>query len=348
MKHIHGGNIYQYSSIMDFSANINPLGMPESVRAAIDRSAVKCLHYPDPGCEKLREAIALAEQTRKEAIICGNGAAELIYLLSAAIKPKRVLLTAPSFAEYEESLVFSDPVIDYYPLKAENGFLLEEDYLTCITKETDMAFLCNPNNPTGILIRQELLNKIIDKCNETGTLLVLDECFLDFCEEQKTLTMTKRLPEGNLFILKAFTKIYAMPGVRLGYGQTTRQGLLDSMNQYRQPWSISVVAGEAGLAALSETDFVEKSVAFVKKEREFLIDGLKKNQLLVFGGSANFLFFQCDKQNLPEKLEKKGILIRDCSNYHGLEKGYYRIAVRTHEENLVFLEALNAILKEKE
>lgn len=345
MKHIHGGNIYKYGKILDFSANLNPLGMPEKVKEAARESIDAAEHYPDPDCQGLREALGEKERILADKIICGNGAAELIFLLAAALKPEKALLVAPSFAEYEQALKACGCQCRYYELKEKNQFCMQEAYLEALTDDTDIAFLCNPNNPTGALCSREFLDKVLDKCRKLGILLVIDECFLDFLEEKDRYTMKDRLPGGGLFILKAFTKIYAMAGLRLGYGLTEEKELLENMNILRQPWSVSVPAQAAGICALSETEYVKASVSYVKKERIWLEEQLTRYPFHVYKGSANYLFFGADRIDLKEALIPMGILIRDCGNYRGLEKGYYRIAVRTHEENMELIEALDKLYR---
>ena len=219
-KHIHGGDVYKYSHCLDFSANCNPLGTPQSVKQAIIDSVDDLSDYPRVGCGPLKEAIAAYEHTQKEYLICGNGAADLIFSLCRAQNPKKALLLAPTFAEYEQALVSVGCEIARYDLEETADFCVKENYLHILQKEKpDIIFLCNPNNPTGITMQQELLEKILRRCAETGIFMVVDECFLDFVKEPESHTLKGKLAEyPNLFLLKAFTKRYAIPGVRLGYG----------------------------------------------------------------------------------------------------------------------------------
>ncbi len=346
MKHIHGGNIYRNSGALDFSANLNPLGMPEAVREAARRGVEASEHYPDPDCTELRAAIGKAEGVDARQVICGNGAAELIFLLAQAKRPKKALLTAPAFAEYEQALSAGGCECRFYQLLPERGFRMGEDYLEALTEDLDMAFLCNPNNPTGLLTERALLTKVLERCREKGILLVLDECFLDFLEDKASYAMGGSLAGGGLFLLKAFTKTYACAGLRLGYGLCADEALLDGMNELRQPWSVSLPAQMAGVAALSQTDFVKESVRYVREEREWLKRRLADLPLILYGGSANYLFFYCGEKELSGALLREGILIRDCSNYRGLGPGYYRAAVRTREENEKLLAALEKIFEE--
>lgn len=339
---VHGGNIYEHEGCLDFSANINPLGMPKSVVEAAKLGVEASIHYPDVKAVKLIRGIAEKEQVNKEMVLCGNGAAELIFSIVRTIKPKQALLLAPTFAEYEQALVSESCSILYYKLNKQD-FQIREDILNQINDEIDIVFLCNPNNPTGKRTDRELLRKIAIRCQESSCMLVIDECFLEFTKNEEEFTMVPYLLEfPNIFILKAFTKIYAMPGLRLGYGISADQELLKKMKDGMQPWNLSVPAQFAGVAALKEGEYVKHTKEYIKKERDFLYKGLRELADQVFYGEANYLFFQAEK-GLKEKMLTKNILIRDCSNYKELCDGYYRIAVRTREENEAFLKAFREI-----
>lgn len=343
MKHIHGGNVYQYQNCVDFSANCNPLGTPESVKNAIIESLSHINDYPQVGCAPLKEAIAQYEGVEKSEVICGNGAAEIIFSLCRALKPKKALLPAPTFAEYEQALASVDCSCNHFFLKEEQDFFMEDSFLKEISKEFNIIFLCNPNNPTGILTKREFLVKVLEKCREHSVFLVVDECFLDFVKEPESYTLKGVLKEyPNLFLLKAFTKRYAMAGVRLGYGLTANRELLEKMESVTQPWNVSSLAQAAGLAALKEREYVKQGRETVFQEQEFLKKEMKALGFQVFPSEANYIFFK-GEQNLFEKCVEKGILIRDCSNYPGLKSGFFRIAVKSHEDNKTLLRVLREI-----
>lgn len=307
--------------------------MPESVIRAAQESVLQAANYPDTRCRELKKGLAQKEGVKEEQIVCGNGAAELIFSLTAAIKPKRALLVSPGFAEYEQALKVRGCEISYYELKEENGFRLSEDYLTYLNEGLDVLFLCNPNNPTGLTIKKELLIKIVRRCQSLGIRMVLDSCFVDFLECPQDADMVSFLQDFPcLFILKAFTKIYAMAGLRLGYGLCADEKLMEAMQEVTQPWSVSIPAQAAGTAALKETEYVKRTRELIGEERRWLMEQLRKLGFAVYDASANFIFFKGEK-NLAAKCKRSGILIRDCSNYRGLEQGFYRIAVRTHKEN---------------
>lgn len=331
---IHGGDIYRNRNVTDYSVNSNPLGPPDAVLEALHEHAGDIVHYPDVCCQELKEAIGRFEGVSSGEIICGNGAAELFFAAVLAVRPKKALVCAPSFAEYARALVASGADIRYYRLAQSDGYKVKEDILEEITKDIDMMFLCNPNNPTGELTDQPLLLKILDKCRSCGVLLVLDECFLDFLPKPHKYEMAgARGAYPNLLLIKAFTKIFCMPGLRLGYGISSDKGLLSRMTDVIQPWNVSVLAQACGVAALKDCkEYLEKTRDYVEKEKRGLIEVLSGKGCPVFGSKANYIFFQA-KEGLYEEALKEGFLIRDCGNYEGLAPGYYRIAVRTKEEN---------------
>ena len=231
----HGGDIYTKKCRVDFSVNVNPLGTPESVKEAVRKSAESVEQYPDALCRDLTRALSEKEQLPEENILFANGAAELIFALTQALRPKKALIAAPGFAEYEAALSAAGCFIRMYPLQKEKGFLLQDDFCDDLTDDLDLVFLCNPNNPTGLTIPQELLLKILDNCRERNIYLVLDECFIEFLPEPEKVTMQGKLDEyPNLLILRAFTKIYAMPGLRLGYLLCSDEDLLDRISRSMQ------------------------------------------------------------------------------------------------------------------
>lgn len=353
MELLHGGNIYDENiqklhretggEVLDFSANINPLGIPGNVRLAVIEALDKARHYPDPLCRSLKGALSEEYGLNTEYFICGNGGADLIYRLAYALRPKKALLTAPTFAEYEEALKQTGTECVFY--RMQEDLQVREDILELMRENLDVMFLCNPNNPTGLLVDQELLLRILERAEQQKILLVLDECFLDFTgqEERSLIPCVERY--AKLFILKSFTKMYAMPGIRLGYGISADHSLLQKMEAAGQCWGVSVLASEAGIAALKEREYKKKSIELIKKERIFLKRGLDSLGLKVWDGQADYLFFQAPGiEDLYERLLPHGILIRRCGNYRGLDATFYRAAVKDHEANVKLLDALGEAL----
>lgn len=345
---IHGGDLegfyqeYQYEPL-DFSANCNPLGVPSGVKAAICEGAEKIDAYPDPLCRRLCAVLARHEEVSSDKILCGNGSADLIDRLASAAKPGSVLLTSPTFAEYERAIRSSGFAVRFHPLAAADDYRVTAAILDDLTPDVTMLFLCNPNNPTGLTVAPDLLLRILDKCSQNGILLVLDECFNGFLDHPEIHSLKPYLDQyTNLLILKAFTKIYGMAGVRLGYCLCSDQLLLEKMRQAGQPWAVSSLAQAAGVAALKEAEYVEAARQLVKRERETMIKDLQSLHFKVYPGEANYVFFQAGQTDLSDKMRRQGILIRDCSQYRGLEPGFYRVAVRTETENKQLIAALAA------
>ena len=344
MKYIHGGDRYQNKGMLDFSANINPLGMPKGCMEAAMRGIRESVYYPDYAGRELVSKLARVEGTSSENILLGNGAAELIYAICYTLMPKKALLAVPCFQEYEEALKVVGCKCEYYPLKREKEYQLDEDFLSYITKETEVIFLCNPNNPTGKLVDKELLIRIAKRCLTCNTYLIVDECFLPFVRKQEELSMKSEIKDfWNVLILRAFTKIYAMPGLRLGYLLSANVEILHKIRKRMQPWNTSTPAQFAGLEALKDKEFLTETHRVIQKEREYLEENLVSPVIhFVYKGEANFIFFEA-VEDFYERMKEKQILIRDCSNFPNLKKGDYRIAVRSHEENETFIKALHEV-----
>ena len=352
----HGGDIYNVqliidnvqlcanvknSEIIDFSVNTNPLGMPAEVRAAIVARADEFSRYPDPYCRELRAAVAAYEGVPDSAVLCGNGAADLIYRLCYGAKPRKAVVCAPTFSEYERALLQAGGEVIHYNLKPENGFSVTADLENALVTDVDFLFLCNPNNPTGRLIPENVLERILKRASLNNTKIVVDECFLDFTDG---VSCKRFLGEvQGLSVLKAFTKTFALAGLRLGYLLTFDRELLEKTAAAGQCWSVSVPAQIAGTAALKCKNWLEKTRRLIGAERGFLSAGLRKLGLEVFESGANFLLFRCETP-LYEPLLKKGILIRPCGNFRGLDGAYYRAGVRTRDENTLLLQAIGEII----
>ncbi len=344
MKNPHGGDIYGKEIRFDFSANVNPFGAPASVLKAAEDALREMEKYPDPYCRELVKGIADAEELPEEYVFCGNGASEVIYAYCQALRPKKALLTAPTFGEYETALRQAGCGIDYYYLKKETGFAVEEDLIDqFLQQKPDVVFLCNPNNPTGRPVREDLLVRIVSETKKAGIRLFVDECFYELSD--KRITLKDRLKEDpGLFLLRAFTKSFAMAGLRLGYCLCSDKDLLTKMSGCMPPWSISGPAQAAGIAAIPERQYLEESVQKIRTERTWLSGELAEAGLTVYPSEVNYIFFE-GPEDLQERLRDSGIEIRSCANYQGLCPGYYRIAVRTHEENESLVRAIQKLME---
>ena len=350
MQLVHGGDWAGYRAefgrdALDFSANVSPLGLPEGVARAITAALPTADRYPDPLCRELRAKLALHEGVSAEQILCGNGAADLIFRLVWAKKPRRALVTAPTFAEYATALESVGCTVERFFLREQEDFAVTDAFCAAIRPGVDMVFLCQPNNPTGQLTALPLVEQILHRCAACGTLLVVDECFLDFLPDHALHTAKGLLGEGDLVILKAFTKLYGMAGVRLGYALSADESRLARMRAAGQPWAVSSLAQAAGIAALDETEYVAKVRALIEAQRPVLADGLRALGLRVIEGRANYLLFRAPEA-LGEALRRKGAALRSCGNYPGLDASWYRTAVRTENENRQLLALLAETLPE--
>lgn len=335
--YVHGGDIAGYEAAygktpLDFSANVSPLGVPDSVRAAAAAALARADRYPDPLCRALCAAIGQAEGVPAGWVLCGNGAADLLFRAVLAARPKRALLPAPAFAEYEQALRLAGCAVEFYTLRAAHQFEPQADLLDAVRPGLDMLFLCEPNNPTGRTTPPALLDAVAARCRETGTLLVCDECFGAFLEQPHSLVPC--LPANpRLLVLKAFTKLYGMAGLRLGYCLSRDTDLLGRMRAAGQPWPVSTPAQAAGLAALRDRGYADRVRALVRRERPFLLEGLRAAGFAPIEPLANYILFHSACADLAARCRARGVLIRDCGNYRALPQGWFRVAVRTHPEN---------------
>ena len=349
LNYVHGGDIQTYIdrhgfAPLDLSANINPFGIPDAVRAAMHRAVDNCTQYPDPFCRAARQAIGAREGVNPDFLYCGNGAADLIYRLALALRPRRALLPAPTFAEYAAALETVDCDVQRFLLREESDFAVTDGFVDAIDDSTDAVFLCQPNNPTGQVTPLVMVQKLLRRCADCGAVLVVDECFLDFLAARDALTAKTVLRDApNLIILKAFTKLYAMAGVRLGYALCSDAVLLDKMRAAGQPWAVSGLAQAAGLAALEETAYADSVRTLIADQRPRLAAGLRALGLRVVDGQANYLLFRASA-DFGAKLRRHGAVVRGCGNYPGLDETWYRTAVRTQKENEQLLKSMREVL----
>lgn len=340
-KEIHGGNIYKYDHrVYDFSANLNPQGMPEVARKALIDSIDDYENYPDPDCRELKAVISRFHGVSEDLICCGNGAADIIFRIAMAFRPASALIVAPAFSEYAEALEMAGSSISYLDLKEEDGFHAPKD-LGDRVSGYDMVFICNPANPTGIPVDRNVILSMATACAVGGGRLVVDECFAEFLENEKSYYVLNDIENlSKVIVLKSFTKLFSMAGLRLGYCICSDREDCDAIDDTMQTWPVSTAAAKAGAAAMAA--YKGDAPAVVAPERNRLKSGLEELGFKVYDSEANYVFFKSDFP-LDEPLQSKGILIRNCANYHGLCQGYYRIAVRTAEENSFLLEALRNI-----
>ena len=339
---LHGGDVYRNEVRLDYSVNLNPLPMPQEVTEAIREGMSEIHQYPDPAQQKLRERIAELEGMSPENVVCGNGASELLMAAVHAVMPRKALIAAPCYAGYAVALKASEAEVTEYFLDEKKDFAVDAGILDKIGDGIDMVFIADPNNPNGSLIDPELKKAITEKCEKTGTMLVIDECFYPLTgagAEAEAIT-------DNALHLRAFTKTFAIPGIRIGYMLSKDAELLEKIRKHLPEWNVSRIAertGEAAAKVLESTDYLRDSVRLIKQEREYLEGQLEKLGLKVYRSDTNYLLIK-SRPDLYERLLGKGILIRRCANFSGLDETYFRIAVRQHKENEELISILSKVL----
>jgi threonine-phosphate decarboxylase len=351
---VHGGELWKYYpnhwNILDFSVNVNPLSLPRKVMEAVERSLSQIQFYPDPDSSALRNAISnYLEGISPENVIVGNGSTELIYLFcDVFIKSgDEAIIPIPTFGEYENAVIKAGGIPKY--VKLDEDFKVNPDTLLKeIGPRTKVIFLCNPNNPTSTIIPKDDLFKIIEDSDRRNVLVLMDEDFIEFVDED--ISMVGEVKNyKNLFILRSFTKIFGLTGLRVGYGVACKE-IINLLFKGKIPWNVNCIAQAAAIAALQDVEYLEETRKLIREEREFLLDELKRiHGLRVFPAHANFILIDIRQTGftaaqLKEAMLKHGILIRDCSSFKGLDEYYIRVAVRTRHENERLLAALRSVI----
>jgi threonine-phosphate decarboxylase len=354
----HGGNINQLCSkyglnsdeIIDFSASINPLGCPEDIRKAIRERFDDIKNYPDSECTNLRKAIADKVPCNDSNIIVGNGSNELFYLIPRALKPRQGVLLQPTFSEFKDALTNAN--VEVVEIVNDDGnFPIINTNLSSLTNiEDGMVFLCNPNNPTGQLtLKKDILALVTGNSNR---LIVIDEAFMDFVEDDEKYSVIKEAPLiDNLIVVRSLTKFYGFPGLRLGY-LVANESIVNKLMQFKEPWTVNTFAQIAGQVAIHDVEFAVNTRQYVSREKASLYDGLADIKgIQPLQPSVNFILVkihnaETTSSGIQDLLIKDNIIIRDCSNFIGLSDKYFRVAVKTREENQTLLSALTIIMDE--
>ncbi|SET07378.1 Histidinol-phosphate/aromatic aminotransferase or cobyric acid decarboxylase [[Clostridium] aminophilum] len=364
--YVHGGDIFRGGIDLDLSVNINPFGMPESARRAAAESMDRWEQYPDALQRNLRNRMSesLRQEgfpVRTDSLLFGNGASDLLYSIFQALRPERVLIPIPGFSEYRKAAETVGAEITGLPVfSAESVSPYDDDAVLAAVRAfaehlppvSGMVILCNPNNPDGHVRTFDFVRRIFGICQKYGMILLVDESFLWFCtdgKERSALSLWRcagHEPEpSGLIVLNAFTKIFAMAGLRLGF-MIADPVIIRQTEELRQPWSVSVPAEEAGIACLAEREFVRKTSGEIQIRRNELRSRLTALGMRCAESFADFVLFRTEIRDLGDRLQKKGILIRDCSNYAGLGEGWYRAAVKTQESCERLAAEIGAIKKE--
>lgn len=349
----HGGECRDRGAdFLDFSVNVHPLGMPPAVQRALAGLMDSCVRYPDRQCTALKQALSRHCSVPENMVCAGNGASEIITLAVDALSPRTALLVSPTFSGYERALAARHAAVSFCPLLREEDFCFTgrfaQAFFQQLEKRPDIVFLCQPNNPTGTCIPPDMLQDIAQRCERQGTFLVVDECFLGFVRGGAALSARRLLASyTHVLVVDAATKLYAMPGLRLGWALCGNRALLRRMEQLQSEWSVSGPAQLAGIAALQEDGWLEKTQHLVEGGRQFLSAGLSECGCTVYPGTANFLLFTALRR-LDEGLLRRNICIRSSAGFHGLGDLDYRIAVLRESENRRLVTAVREVLDESE
>ena len=380
----HGGNIYKVfrekniKEILDYSSNINPYGIPESLKSRIIENLEILERYPDPDYVELREKLANLNNVNLSDIILGNGATEIIFLFMKVINPKKILIVSPTFGEYERAvkavgtsrnsidLSCSDDnknienkeiEIEYFELKESDDFKLNIGNLkNQLEKKYDLLIICNPNNPTGKFLKLAQTEEILKECNKYDTKLFIDEAFIEFLADgMKESIINTEENKKNLFVTRAFTKFFAIPGLRLGYGMYFDKELEQKISEKKEPWSVNNIAELAALTVLDDTEYIEKTLKWITKEKIYMYEKLNEiSGIKVYETEVNFITGKIDEKLfseglnvkvLREKMLEQGILIRDASNFKFLDERFFRLAIKDRTSNDRVIEAMKEIFQ---
>ena len=344
---IHGGKIPVKNSdhnIIDFSSNITPLGIPNSVKLIIKKNLDKVQFYPDPKSENVISSLEKYTHLSKSNIIVGNGAIEILYNFCFAFlsKTTKVLIHVPTFQEYETAVKLNNCKISYF--KSLNLSTNIDSFISQIPK-SGCIFLCNPNNPTGELLSKKELLSIIIVAKKLKTIVFIDECFIELVPKSNESVISYVKKYDNLFILRSLTKSFGLPGLRIGYACGSKE-IIKILQKIKIPWSVNSLAQDAANVVIKNTSHLKKSNIIIKKELKYLEDNISiLNGFECISSSTNFILIKIkyDSTKLQTKLLKNKILIRDCKNFRGLDNHYIRIAVKSHKDNVKLVKALEKI-----
>lgn len=383
----HGGNIYKIfrekniKEILDYSSNINPYGIPESLKKRITENLEILERYPDPDYVELRQKLSNLNKVNLSDIILGNGATEIIFLFMKVINPKKILIVSPTFGEYERAVkateISGDTVdlscsngdnknienkkieIEYFELKESDDFKLNIGNLKNeLENKYDLLIICNPNNPTGKFLKLAQTEEILKECNKYDTKLFIDEAFIEFLEDgMKESIINTEGNKKNLFVTRAFTKFFAIPGLRLGYGMYFDKELEKKISEKKEPWSVNNIAEMAGLTVLDDAEYIEKTLKWIAEEKIYMYEKLNEiSGIKVYETEVNFITGKIDEKLfseglnvkvLREKMLEQGILIRDASNFKFLDERFFRLAIKDRASNKRVIEAMKEIFRKK-
>lgn len=356
MKIEHGGNAgalakrfgYLPEDCIDFSANINPLGISQKLQDCLLESIPSLAYYPDADYIRSRTYIARYHGQPADCVLIANGAVDIFYELARYFQPARLLLLSPTFMEYEKAFSQVGSEMLYHVLSGPDYQWNFTDILSSLLllSEGDAVLICNPNNPTGSLVSAAELRKIAEFLAKRKVILIIDEAFVDFLENEQEYSFISSLQMSpNSIVVRSLTKFHAVPGLRLGYAVTHHPACLPAIETNRPPWTVTAFADKAVPVILADKDYQEQTRQWLLEEKEFLFRGLSEfPELLVTEPAVNYIFFECRLAiDLRKALWRRKIFIRSCRNYHQLTERHYRVAVKGRDDNAKLLEALKDI-----
>ncbi len=354
-SNIHGGDLDEISRvygidksrIMNFSGNVNPLGLPESVKAAIAKNVDIAVNYPDVSYKSLREAIAQYTGARAEHILAGNGSTELITGFIKAVMPKKSIVVSPAYSEYLRILEQIGCETTLSPLSAGDDFIPDINALP-IADDTDMLVICNPNNPTGTYVTAEQIESIAKK--HKNLFIMIDETYVEFADVSKRISAVELTAKyDNIGVIRGTSKFFACPGLRLGYGISGNTDILKKVDSGRDLWSVNVYAELAGCVMFTDTDFIQKTRELINSERARIREEVDKIKALkMYKSQSNFFLVRILDGSITAKelflrLIKKNILIRDAESFPFLDETYFRFCILSPKENDILLESLREV-----
>lgn len=320
-------------SMLDVSANTNPMGMPEAAQQAAADALAQCAEYPDPESTALRYALAQRHDVLAKNVLVGAGADDLVYRLVQAVRPKRAVIVEPAYEYFAQALAQVDCEVVHHTLKPEQDFALDMEQLLGDLENAEMLFLTNPANPTGKLLPREQMMKLVQVCTEKEILCVVDESFMELAADSEEHCLKQdAMYYERLLVLDTFSKTYAMPGLRVGFAVSMNGALLEKMAQCGQMFAVSAPAQAAAIAALEQTGYLTDTIAMLEQERLWLTRQLQELGLTVFESKVNFVLVQ-GPDEFCTMLRQNGVVTRDCSAMEGLDSSYCRIAVRDRQAN---------------
>ena len=338
-RYEHGGQIYDAKGLagdwLDFSANINPLGLSEKIFQTLTDNLRGVVNYPDPNASELKRAISNRYDVPEKNLVLLNGAAEFFYLYLNAIRPARVVIPVPSFSEYERAARAGGCEVKFFFTSAEENFSLDVDKLEVTA--ADCVIIGRPNNPTGNLLAPEKILSLAEVAS-----VVVDESFIDFLDAESV----RKFVSKKISVVQSLTKIFAIPGLRLGFA-VVEENLARRLNLCKDVWNVNFLAQKAGVAALDDEDFLKRTRAWLELEKKFFVARLEKmSGIKIFPPTVNFILFRHENADkILNELRREKILLRSCANFAGLDETYLRSAIRSRKENLRLLDALKKILE---